>query len=223
MTTELFDLLEHRAGHDDLPEHLGVEPEPPRLELIAKDFAQAAQSLDVDVATIRAVAEVEAAGRGFLTDGRPQILFEAHIFGRLTEHRYAHLRDSSGKPLSSRSWDRSLYGRTGDWQHQRLDAAAQAGIDTWGFAHQSASWGLFQIMGFNHVVCGYRTIEGFVEAMFAGAPFHLDAFVAFIKSRGLAPALKRRDWAAFARAYNGPAFSQNSYDTKLAAAYARSR
>ena len=74
-------------------------------------------------------------------------------------------------------------------------------------------------MGFNHAVCGYRTIEGFVEAMYAGAPFHLDAFVAFIKSRGLGLALKRRDWAAFARAYNGPGFAQNSYDAKLAAAY----
>lgn len=34
-------------------------------------------------------------------------------------------------------------------------------------------------------------------------------------------ALMNRDWAAFARAYNGPAYAKNRYDQKLAAAYAR--
>jgi N-acetylmuramidase len=44
------------------------------------DFARAAKELNVEVAAIHAVAEVEAAGAGFLPDGRPAILYEAHIF-----------------------------------------------------------------------------------------------------------------------------------------------
>jgi hypothetical protein len=32
-------------------------------------------------------------------------------------------------------------------------------------------------------------------------------------------ALKKQDWAAFAKAYNGPGYKANKYDTKLAEAY----
>ncbi|MCY7315094.1 MAG: N-acetylmuramidase family protein [Rubrivivax sp.] len=34
-------------------------------------------------------------------------------------------------------------------------------------------------------------------------------------------ALQRQDWASFARAYNGPGYAQNNYDTKIAAEYNR--
>ncbi len=34
-------------------------------------------------------------------------------------------------------------------------------------------------------------------------------------------ALQAMDWAGYARIYNGPSYSANDYDTKLAAAYAR--
>ncbi|NBT89135.1 MAG: DUF3380 domain-containing protein, partial [Flavobacteriaceae bacterium] len=32
--------------------------------------------------------------------------------------------------------------------------------------------------------------------------------------------LKAKDWAGFAKGYNGPAYAKNAYDTKLAGAYA---
>ena len=53
------------------------------------DFARAAKALNVEVAAIRAVAEVEAAGAGFLPDGRPAILYEAHIFHAETKGKHA--------------------------------------------------------------------------------------------------------------------------------------
>ena len=34
-------------------------------------------------------------------------------------------------------------------------------------------------------------------------------------------ALKAKDWAGFAKMYNGPNYQINDYDTKLAAAYRR--
>jgi hypothetical protein len=34
-------------------------------------------------------------------------------------------------------------------------------------------------------------------------------------------ALRARNWPSFARGYNGPAYAQNAYDKKMAAAYAR--
>ena len=233
----LWRLLGHRPHKDDdLPDTLPPDPEPEAepeaeepeipeqlppetpgappivLHLTDADFARAAKALNVDVAAVRAVAEIEAAGRGFLPDGRPQILFEAHIFHRQTGGRHAHARDSQGRALSSTSWNRALYGAAGAWQHERL--AAAAALD-WEAAHRSASWGLFQVLGSNHAAVGHPTIHGFVEAMHAGAGPHLDAFVEFVKANRLDGALRRHDWQAFARGYNGPAFAQNRYDAKL--------
>ena len=44
------------------------------------DLIAAADRLDVPLASIKAVNEVESSGRGFLADGRPVILFERHVF-----------------------------------------------------------------------------------------------------------------------------------------------
>jgi len=41
----------------------------------------------------------------------------------------------------------------------------------------------------------------------------------FCKSAGLLNALKNKDWAAFAKGYNGPQYAKNQYDIKLANAY----
>ena len=40
-----------------------------------------------------------------------------------------------------------------------------------------------------------------------------------IRTGGMLPALQQKDWASFAKRYNGPAYAQNKYDEKLAAAY----
>lgn len=225
----LRQLLWDRAGHEELPPYVPDDPDDPDepdeinplplLHLTAADFAAAADLLQVNVATIRAVAEIESAGAGFLADGRPSILYEAHIFGRLTQHRHNNARDTRGVALSARSWNRTLYGRAGVHQHDvRLSGAAA--LD-WEAAHQACSWGLFQILGTNHRIVGHPRIRDFVQAMNQGARPHLDAFVQFIRANKLDGALRRRDWAGFARGYNGPAFAQNSYDRKLAAAYTR--
>jgi hypothetical protein len=182
------------------------------------DFVRAAQELNVEVAAIRAVAEVEAAGAGFLPDGRPSVLFEAHVFDKHTKGAHAAAKDRNGKKLSSPRWDRSLYGATGANQHNRIEDAAKL---NWEAAHKAASWGTFQILGENHRAAGHATIKSFVDAMNSGAAAHLDAFVSFILANRLDGALRARNWRSFARRYNGPAYAQNAYDKKMAAAYAR--
>jgi hypothetical protein len=182
------------------------------------DFARAAKELNVEVAAIRAVAEVEASGSGFLPDGRPAILYEAHIFHKHSKGAHAAAKDRRGVKLSSPKWDRSLYGAAGAAQHDRLEDAARLNFDA---AHKSASWGAFQILGENHIAAGHPTIQSFVEAMRSGAPAHLDAFVSFIKANKLDGALRSKNWAAFARGYNGPGYAANKYDVKMAQAYAK--
>ncbi len=48
---------------------------------------------------------------------------------------------------------------------------------------------------------------------------HLAAFGRFIIANNLTKYLKNKDWANFARRYNGPGYKQNKYDEKLARAY----
>ena len=43
----------------------------------------------------------------------------------------------------------------------------------------------------------------------------------FIRSAGLLDEIQRKDWAGFAKGYNGPQYAVNKYDTKLADAYAK--
>ena len=87
------------------------------------DFARAATELNVEEAAIRAVAEVEAAGAGFLPDGRPAVLYEAHIFHKYSKGAHAHANDHHEIELSSPKWNRSLYGATGAAQHNRYEDA----------------------------------------------------------------------------------------------------
>ena len=107
------------------------------MPLSAADFADAATLIGCDIATVRAVADVESSGGGFLPSGEPFSLFEAHIFSDLTDHRY----DASHPKLSSATWNRALY-RGSKGEHQRL---AEACLLDRQAALQSASWGQFQI------------------------------------------------------------------------------
>ncbi|UZW58392.1 N-acetylmuramidase family protein [Lysobacter enzymogenes] len=175
-----------------------------------------AERLGVDEACLKAVAEVESSGGGFMRPPSqlPKVLFEGHVFHRQTQGRF----DASHPELSYPHWDRSKYSGSvaGEWK--RLDAACA--LDR-GAAFASASWGAFQIMGFNFAMCGFDDIEAFVVAHKQSAEAQLAAFSSFIRRPGLLDALRNKDWKGFAAAYNGLGFAKNSYDTKLATAYLR--
>jgi hypothetical protein len=183
------------------------DPTPLRLA----DYENAALTLGCTMAAIRAVAVVESAGRGFLSDRRPKILFERHVFHKLTVGRFA----AASPELSSRSRGGYLGGAR---EYDRLRAAMTLDRSA---ALQAASWGKFQVMGFNHGACGHDSIESLVRAMVSGETAQLAACVAFIKANKLDDDLRREDWSGFARGYNGPDFARNAYDRKLARAHAR--
>lgn len=180
------------------------------MALSEADFVFAANRLGCSVAAVKAVAKVEAPKGAFLPDGQVTVLFEAHIFDRLTGGRWRRTHPD----ISSAKWNRALY-KGGAAEHQRLQRAAALDRDA---ALQSASWGQFQIMGFNWRVCGYRSLQAFINAMQTERG-QLDAFVGYVRNRGLADELQRRDWAGFAYGYNGAGYAENQYDRKIAAAY----
>lgn len=171
------------------------------------DFVTAANLLGCEVAAVKSVAEVESAGGGFQSDGKPKILFERHYFHRLTNGKYSKTHPDISNPVA---------GGYGSNQHARLEKAAKLDRNA---ALQSASWGKFQIMGSHWKSLGYASLQEFINAMYASETEHLMAFVKFVKANGLDDELKRKDWAGFARGYNGPGYAKNKYDQKMAVAY----
>lgn len=193
----------------DLPQVRGA------ARLAEGDYQRAARFLDCEVACVKAVTEVESRGGGYLASGRPKILFEAHIFSKRTGHRY----DASHPDVSSATWNRTLY-QGGEKEYDRLVKAMSLDRAP---ALESASWGLFQIMGFNYQSTGFGSIDQYVEAMFESEGRQLDAFINFIKASKLDRHLRSLRWADFAKGYNGPGFAQNQYDRKLQSAYEKYR
>jgi hypothetical protein len=181
----------------------------PATRMSEADIAAAADAIGCEVAAVKAVIDVESRG-GFLADGRPKILFERHLFSRFTERKF-------DKPPNDDIANAMPGGYAGGAaEYDRLARAMRLERSA---ALRSASWGAFQILGSNHAAAGFPDVEAFCRAMCQTEGDHLKAFVAFVRANKLDDELRRHDWAAFARGYNGPGYRKNRYDEKLAEAY----
>lgn len=181
----------------------------PALRLTDADIAATAATLGIEPAVVRAVDEVESRGHGFLHDGRPTILFERHVFARQTGHRF----DSTHPGISN--VEAGGYGAAGAHQYDRLHEATA--LDR-AAALQSASWGRYQVMGFNAISAGWVDVESFVASMCESEAEHLKAFVGYCQANDLIRYLAVHNWRAFTRGYNGPG-AVDEYSAKLEAAY----
>ena len=204
-------------------------------KLTASDFQSAAKRLGVDVSAVHAITEVESLGDGFLSTGQIKILYERHILYRFMSQRAKSEKSSVQRQAGLQKLDHLVLtlpnlinskvggyatGETADIrgiaEHERLKAARP--IDNL-FALQSASWGMFQIMGFHWQALGYESPVDFVLKLSASEQNQLDAFCRFIlNNKQLHNALKAKDWVLFALLYNGRDYKKNHYDTRLAAA-----
>lgn len=181
----------------------------------ADGIARAAGVIGCTENHLLAVMDVEAPRGPFDAQGRPNILFEPHVFYR----NLSGTKRSSAvaQKLAHRSWGAIPYGSYAS-QYGKLARAMK--IDTTA-ALKACSWGSPQILGENHKIVGYSTPQAMVEAFAESEDEQLMAMARFIVSKKLGPALKRGEWAAFAKGYNGSGYKKNKYDTKLAAAFAK--
>lgn len=205
--------------------------------LTREDYEWAVRTLGLTgkgYAKIRAVDEVESNnggmmeaqsailmldGPGGFIDGSvlPKILFEAHWFDKFTNGKYR----ASHPNLSSAKWNKALYvGGHGEWE--RLHKAMQLDEEA---ALKSASWGRYQIMGFNHVKAGYPNVRAFVDAMKQSERKQLEAFVNFVKNEGNAAKLNNIGAVpamnnSFTAWYNGTG-QVDKYSQKIATAFAK--
>lgn len=195
--------------------------------LSEQDLVNAAQQLTIEVAAIKAVNEVESRGRGFLND-HPVILFERHVFWKRLQ---AYGVDPHEHQAGNENILQSRFGGYlgGVREVGRLEQAKAIHPQA---AMESASWGLFQIMGYHWKGLNYTGIEDFVKRMNTNEAAQLDAFVRFMKANHLHRKLQRAagqdaltldNFTQFARRYNGPAFERNRYHSKMLAAYKKYR
>lgn len=173
-------------------------------------FREVADGIGCDIATIRAVFEVEAAGKFFNADGSIPRRFEPHHFPRGLWSRLGF------SPGDRAPWRASLALSTQERQRQY---AVAENIDPEAAAVAS-SWGAPQIMGFNHTPAGFRTALAMVDDMDDCADNQVRAFFNFIVAQGLDGALRAQDWFAFASGYNGTGQAE-VYAGKLRSAYRR--
>lgn len=180
-----------------------------------------ANELGLEPALLKAVQHVESGSNknGFLPDGRPVLLFEGHIMYKLFHEKFPerdmdYLCKNYSQVVYPR-WDKKKYFG-GGFEYKRLEIAQVLDKEC---AFKSASWGMFQIMGFNYALCGCKDVYEFVEKMSKSCEEQIRLMYYFMHNSKCLQNLKDHDWAGFAKKYNGPGYKENAYDQKLMNAY----
>lgn len=86
-------------------------------------------------------------------------------------------------------------------------------------AIESTSFGVGQVMGANWRELGFKSAVEFMKTCQSSLKGQLEVMWRFIVKKGLIDEIQRKDWAGFAKVYNGPAYARNKYDTNMAKAY----
>lgn len=191
-----------------------IEPLIARKYIRMSDIDKKAKVVRLPNDILKAFRVVEAKGAGFLPNGKVIILFERHKF-------YQYLVSLKGKAFADSTYksnpsicNPNRGGYLGnEREYPRIERAIAINRKA---ALLSASYGLFQIMGFNYKAAGYSDVDTYVKAMEASESNQLDAVVNFIKKdRGLHQAILNRDFNEIARRYNGSAYAEHGYHTRL--------
>ena len=165
-------------------------------------IAIAAKKIRCEEATLQAILETESGGDPFDGKGRLIILNEKHIFWRYLPKSLRGKAQRAG--LATPKWSRKNYkglgGKGSDSRWVRLRKMAALHLTA---ALMALSYGSSQIMGFNHKLCGYPDVAGFVLALAESEDNQDEAFVNFLLGVGLAEDLRQNDFEAIARRYNG--------------------
>lgn len=183
------------------------------LTLTESDFKQVAEELGVEVAAIKAVVVIEAGHKmeGFWAPGIPVINFDPTMYSRYKNTA----RDRSGDKGATVPSGLKGYALKEWTQLTNARKTNKQGADMGTF------WGMFQIGGFNYKLCGCESVEEMVERMSTSELEQLELFATFLVKTGMVSDLRNKNWAGFARKYNGASYARRGYHTKMANAYKR--
>ena len=201
--------------------------------LVPEQIVEVAQKNRIEPALLQALIDVESSGSGFLPDGQVKILYERHILwrrlqipGRNIDPRpltraYPNLCGRFWKPKqypygpSSSQWDKVNFVTA--WA-QKYDPGRWESYKK--ATYESCSWGLFQVMGFHYEAAGFDTVYDFKHANEESEQRQLEIALRWMDHNGLVELLRKKDWTAFVRRYNGSG-QVEAYRSKLIAAYQR--
>ena len=169
--------------------------------------------IGIDKAVAVAVIAVESGGSGMGPDGRMIIRFENHLFwtywGKANPAAYnqhfvfdqnASWKGHQYRPQPNGPWLDVHQNQNSEWAAFNFASTIDSGA-----AKKSISMGLVQIMGFNNRAIGYASPDAMFAAFAADEKFQLLGFFNFVKNdQRQITALQNRDYAGFARIYNGP-------------------
>lgn len=218
---EPSDTLRYIIGQNGDTLWLEMEPALRHGPLTEQDFVEVAEELGVEIPAIKAVVEIEAGKthEGFWDEGKPLLNFDLSIFNKMaSKNKISLSKARKNYPVVFNRPDVKKYGSQQAGQQARFDAALQ--IDTL-TAIEGTFWGMFQIGGFNWDKCGAESPQEFLQLMSRSERDQLELFASFITNTGLLKHLQNKNWAAFARGYNGPGYARRGYHTKMASAYAK--
>lgn len=183
-------------------------------------LAALADELHIRPGVAAAVAAVESGGYAFASDGRTIIRFENHLFFHHWGKDHRALFDDHFAFDAQIAWQGHRWRPAPDapWREQHqglgsLDANQQAEWESFLFAatldpraaRLSISMGAPQILGSNHAVIGYESVEEMFDAFAAGERAQYVGLFDFIKAGpDRVAALQRGDYLTFAALYNGP-------------------
>lgn len=186
-------------------------------QLTDADYIKAAIDLDVEVAVLKAIKTVESGGKA-IQNGIPTMLFEGHVFWKRLESRKINPSKyvKGNENILYKYWTKKHYTGRNAGEYARLQKAIKINEAA---AYESASYGMFQIMGHNYKVCGYNSAKEFYEDLCKNEDAHFNAFIKFIKAKGIVPYMQKKDWNNIAYRYNGAGYKKNRYDQKLKDAY----
>lgn len=187
-------------------------------DILDSDYDWAGKYLDCEPESLKAVVKVETGGRdGFISPGKPIILFEGHIFWKQLKQRGIDpVKYSKSFPnIVYEKWTKKYY-LGGAREYERFEQACSISESA---AISSTSFGIFQIMGFNYKLCSCNTPEIFYSRMCESEFIQFTLGLEFIRNQKLNKYLAEKNWDSFAYKYNGPGYKENKYDTKLQKAY----
>lgn len=182
----------HYRGRDFFPSEAAIQ--------------RMADRIGCDIAAIKAVIEVEASGEWYKPNGSFVRRFEPH-------HLPAHLQKAVGFSGNWRDSLRLTARRRAEMflKSHAMDAEA---------ACKAASWGAFQIMGFNAHRSGFSGAVAMVQAFEEDIQAQLDAFTNFVFTINADGDIRAHNWTAFARKYNGSG-QPHVYAAKIERAYTK--
>lgn len=181
--------------------------------------SSAAERLKIEPAMLLAVAEVESGGKATaLVNGadEPLIRWEGHYFDqRLTGAAREQAR-AEGLASPKAGAVKNPAAQAARWKlvtrATKIDRQA---------ALESFSIGVGQVMTAHWKRLGFGSVDELIKLARRNVAGQIELMALFIAKESLDDELRRHDFTAFARGYNGPGFKAGGYHLKIADAYRR--